>query len=449
MPVNGPSDPREEDAQAILSLGLLSPTRMAWDPWAAVERLGTMAAADLIFRHKVTSIVRDRIADENDDSIPRDLARKLDEHLRTASSVMAARWRNMHDVLELVTQLADETRVEWWTMKGGSFRQYYPQGIVRDVGDLDVLVRTVDDGWRLTRKLIAAGYSYLDAELPWFKRDVVSGELYGQIRLTDPAKERLSIDIHAGPYSIRYCGLMPLDLPSGDGRGTPLALDEDFCAVIANAAGDCFISTKLVNDILLALDLDIDVDKVMRTLDRGCLLPFLVACLERVDGWCELSVSQKARLEDLRPEIGTEPVPPLVRADPQERCATVLRHAAAVADRLDLPAETRRLILDGAEEAYGREHPLVLVDAQAPSGLPELNNWTCVRMVPFTLDTSPMGAGAGVEPGRQVAEPVPLSSELSVISTTAGSLVGAAGEVFVPTVDFEIPRSYALIGDVT
>lgn len=433
-----PAEPiTDAAARTLISLGLLQPRIGPQEAVAAVSEIGIERAGALLFRHKITSIALQVMAEAGID-LP-----ELVEAIAVASEPMRLRWVSTDSVVDLVDSICTRQGIRWLSMKGISVRWLYPTNRQRDVGDLDVVVDTVRDAWALTRDLRASGYIYLDRELPWLKRDVVTGALYGQVRLTAPDKDRLSIDIHAGPYSIRHCGLMPLersaDLPSGSG----LTLDDDLCAVVANAGGDYFVTAKLVNDLALFLAQEVDVPYVRATLDQGGLLPFLGACLAIVEDLCDLQPEQRNRLEQLRSGLSAEPVPSLVVPDAAVRCDVTVAHARRVAARLPDPAVTDE-VAESAREAYSSDHPLRIVDASsAQSTVPgELNNWTCVRFVPVEFAAAAdtyAHAAAPVPLGEEIARES-LDPEITRVTYAAGDLVVAADDEFVPTVDFALSR---------
>ncbi|GGS49128.1 hypothetical protein GCM10010221_55230 [Streptomyces parvus] len=431
--------------ERLLSFGILQPRHGTPELLDALRQVGSREAADLLFRHKISSMSRATAESLALTAAPedRELFTEFAERLAERASVMASRWSSSAEVGRLVTRFAEEEGVSWWTMKGFSFRPLYPEGCRRDVGDLDVLVTTMDDAWKLARRLREDSYIYLDIELPWFKRDVTTGELYGQIRLTTPNRDRLSIDIHAGPYSVRHCAVMPLRR-TWEGHGTPggpLAFEDDVCAVVANAAGDCFVTAKMVNDLLLCLERDLDIAYVHATLDHAGLLPFLATCLGRVRDWCEVTPAQSEQIARLTPALSPEPVPPVTGADGDVRCEVTVAHARGIAGRL-FPQDAGRVesVAASALDAYGTDHPLRLVreDEVQPLVWDDLNNWTCVRLVPQELAVARLVGGepkpqARVEPGRA------LSEQVTVVGTGSGTLVHAIGDTFVPTVDFALP----------
>ncbi|MBK3571234.1 MULTISPECIES: nucleotidyltransferase family protein [unclassified Streptomyces] len=437
-----------EAPERLLSFGLLQPRYAAHELLAALRETGAREAAELLFRHKISSMAKataERLAADADDE-DRALLAELAERVVERASVMRDRWRSAPAVGELVAGFAAQEGIEWWTMKGFSFRPLYPEGAIRDVGDLDVLVRTMDDAWRLARRLREDGYIYLDIELPWFKRDIRTQELYGQIRLTTPNRDRLSIDIHAGPYSIRHCALMPLSRTEA-GLGTPagpVAFEDDVCAVVANAAGDFFITAKMINDLLLALGRELDVAYIHRTLDAGGLLPFFATCLGRLDAWCALTGEQAERAAELTPDVVPEPVPSVVRPDAAVRCEVTVAHARATAERLfpEDPAEVEAVVAS-AREAYSADHPLRAVPDEQATAIDwdGLNNWACVRLVPAELAGTVLPAAGGAPSAPDDVSAVAGTDEATRSGSGTNSVVHAIGDVFVPTVDFALPAS--------
>jgi Uncharacterised nucleotidyltransferase len=439
--VNSAPNAADDPRIPVLSFGLLQPRHSDAEAIMILNKIGPADAADLLYEHKVSSLAKakaQRIANDASPSAAAALT-ELAAELTRAAEPRKLRWESADRVRQLVTAVAAAGNVDWWTMKGFSFRDRYPIPQLRDVGDLDVLVSTLDDAWRLTRGLRATGYIYLDAELPWFKKDVVTGQFYGQVRLTTPRKDRLSIDIHAGPYSIRHCGVMRMRRSGARGSGSALDFADDVCAVIANAAGDCFVPAKLANDLVLALDADLDYEYVHETLGAAGLLPFFAMCMDLLPVWCDLTPEQGERYARLVPAGPREPKPPLDAADSASRTEVTVAHAGQMARRL-FPDDPRQAeaIEATARAAYETEYPLRLVDT-GPAGLPESNNWTCIRLVPVEL----AGARLGLEPGTEATGALggtSLSAEMERVDLPEGTLVRVGEDVFIPTVDFALPE---------
>ncbi|MCU1640726.1 MAG: hypothetical protein JWN03_1001 [Nocardia sp.] len=426
---------QEKEQAAVLALGLVLPGCDLATSNAALAVLGPEKSAELLIRHKVSRIARARLAGLGADPVAAATAQLLADYIEPID----IRFLGSGELLDLVARVAAEGGFGVRRMKGFSQRDRYPQGLIRDVGDIDLLVADYDAAWLLAEAFLDRGYIYPPHELPWFKGDLTGG-LYGQVRLISPGRVELPIDIHVGPYSVRHCGLMPMrtDLTAHIG-GEPLPpVDpiDDFCCVIGNAAGDCFIDAKTVNDIVLALRAHPDPEAlraaVHPTLDAAALLPFFATCLDRVHALCAPDPALSAALDLLRPDVEPEPQPPLAAPNADHRIEVTIAHAGFAAERVpgSSPALTAAIV-EGARRAYSSPSPLLVTELpydDSRRALPQLVRWNCVRLVPLT-STPAFAAHAFRLAGRTV-----------VLATPEGQLVdaGAAGQ-FVPTVDFVLP----------
>ncbi len=432
----------ELDATA-LTWGLLQPR---WSPEAGLEALrawGPERVAALLVRHKVSGIAQ-RVAERYSASATNEVAALL-AHLRSLSAPAQRRRDTLEDTLRLIEQACGDD-VRCWPMKGVSMEARYPAGVPRHIGDIDLQVSDVDDMWTLSQRLTRYGYVYSDAELPWFKRDVVSGSYYGQVRLVVPDRSRMSIDIHGGWYSVRHCGLLPAPTYLGGPADALPSAEDDLSAAIVNAAGDHAVQAKLINDLVVLLGGPLDHAMVVGQLAEAGLLPFLALVLTHVLAWCDLTDTQRGKLDLLMPDTAAEPAPPLDRDAPQMRAAVTVRHTADLAPSLcDGDADAAQRIVDGAEEAYRTERPLRLTDAPPLTLGPQtLNNWTCIRLVPVPLLASSVTPGRAAPADSDEAVPSwSLTRQLAVVATPEGPLVRAGHELFVPTVDFAVRDTLA------
>lgn len=418
---------------------------------------GADEAAALLARHKVARIALRTLgeflhvqeASAAESAILCGVRDRLTKHLEPID----ARMDTSEAVLRVLLDQRRRTGSPVWTMKGFAARGWYPPDRPRDVGDLDLLVPDIDSAWRLVEPLLAdRGYTFPAGELPWFKGDLGTGALYGQVRVVTPRRDSLSVDVHAGPYSVRHCARMPLAaLSSPDAAGPdpdafpPVDPTDNLCCVLGNAAGDCFVDAKTINDIWLALTMNVDVDRLHRILDEADLLPFFLSCLDRVEELCLVDSRRARALSSWRPPGEREEPAPLDGPRATHRLRVTVEHARRVAARM--PGADHEFVArigQSAERAYSADLPLRLVEpdeGEDVSRLPELVNWTCVRMVPPAL-LGPLVGGNG----RMATGPVPrrqLSAELSVLSTRNGDLLAVGGGVFVPTVGFGVPRALA------
>jgi Uncharacterised nucleotidyltransferase len=424
---------------AVLSLGLLRPGCESTISLAALAELGPWEAVALLTRHKVARIARKRLADLSADPLAAEATRLLTDYIEPIDR----RHATVGALLETIARTGVEAGFGVRLMKGFSQRGRYPEGMQRDVGDIDVLVADYDAAWCLADAFLDRGYIYPMHELPWFKGDLLGG-LYGQIRLISPDRTDLPIDIHVGSYSVRHCGLLPLrtDLTAGTDPARVATVDviDDFCCVIGNAAGDCFIDAKTVNDIVVALTTWADPAALRRrvheALDAAALLPFFATCLDRVAELCAVDATLRGALDALRPDVEPEPMPPLEAPDAAHRVSVTVAHAGAAAERTPgAGPELVAAVVEGARRAYSAPTPLRVVDLPYDDPrrtLPQLVRWNCVRLVPRTGDSPP------------AAQAFALSKRMTVLSTAEGQLVdaGRAGR-FVPTTDFVLPAGLA------
>ncbi|NRQ37365.1 hypothetical protein HII36_36845 [Nonomuraea sp. NN258] len=390
----------------------------------------------LLLRHKVTHIalarIRQAVAEDGQDA-PR--LRELDREITRLTSRREEQFGTAGDVLAALRAAEPELPVQ--LMKGLAARKWYPAGLRRDVGDADLWVAEIDHGWRLAAALRGLGYTYESAELPWIKGDP-HGRLFGQIRMLGPDGGSVSVDLHIGPYSVRYCGMLGFHRSGDLPPWSELVWEDNLCAVIVNAAGDCFIDAKTVNDLVVSLDQPLDFSYVAERIAEAELSGFLAALLDVVAAECSLGDEQSARLRALRGEQAAEPLGLAWAPEAAKRVDLVAEHADRAALRLTGDREQAAAISAAARAAYSAGKPYRLVrDRPGRGRLPELNPWTCVRLAPQELLRDLFG--------RPTADPFPvtgsdgLAAELELIRGGPGDLLRFRTEVFVPTTDYAFP----------
>lgn len=378
------------------------------------------ALADAIVEHKVAGPARVRLATAHGSTAAETLIRLIDER-RTAQD------RRMGTIPGLIDVIADGARTtgaSWALMKGCSIRQRYEDQRLRDVGDIDVWVGDARDAWQLAELFFPLGYVYAPWELPWFKGvPGGAGGLYGQVRVVRPQLDRAAVDFHFGRYSVRHCGTMAM----GRHDGHLLATEDDIAAVIGNAAGDCRLDLKTVNDLYVLLPLTDDIARVHALLDEGGLLSFLRGCLNRTRTLTCLPADMHKLLDRLEPPDGPAEDVQVTSADADRlRVAQTVTHALDLALR-DHPGEVRDVV-GSAVHAYSYDHPLTVAPV-AGLRVDRPVNWECVRLVPL--------AGDAGELLRQ-ATSRELAASVRVLRLEEGDLVAADDRVFVPTVDFRV-----------
>jgi Uncharacterised nucleotidyltransferase len=428
---------------SVLSLGLLRPAAdPAADPAAAVAALGALgpaAAARLLVRHKVGGLARAAaaglVADAAVAGADAANLRALDHEIGTLREPFE---RGVGTAGELLGALRDRLpAAPVRLMKGLAAREWYPGDRRRDVGDADLWVPDAGTGWQVAGALRELGYDYETAELPWLKRDL-DGTLFGQVKMLDPAGRSIAVDIHIGPYSVRYCGLVRFARSAAGEPWTPLSREDNLCAVVGNAAGDCFIDAKTVNDILACLAGPVDLAYVARTLEAAGLAPFLAAVVEVATSACTLTGAERSALATLRGCASPEPLGLAAEPDPRLRVRLVQAHTADAAWRLTGDPELADRIAAQARAAYeaAKRYRLVRVDRDR-SFLPELNPWTCLRLAPQRVLRELFGQDMSLR--FPVTARAPLAAGLELLTGPTGELVRFGGDVFVPTLDYVFP----------
>jgi hypothetical protein len=421
----------------VLSLGMLRPAAGDRAAVADVAAMGPAAAAQLLVRHKVAGLARAAATELAAAGTSTGAAA-----LQALDREIAALRRPDHGGIDTAGQLLAKLRERLpqapvRVMKGLAVRDWYPRGRPRDVGDVDLWVADAATGWRVAGILRELGYDYETAELPWLKRDM-DGTLFGQLKMLDPAGRLAAVDIHIGPYSVRYSGLIRFERSAGGEPWTPLAREDNLCAVIGNAAGDCFIDVKTVNDVLTCLAAPVDLAYVTATLEAAGLAPFTAAVARVLAESCALTDAERAALETLRGDAGPEPLGLSAEPEAPLRVRLVRAHTADTVRRLTADPGRAEAVAEQAREAYEtvKRYRLVRLDRDR-SFLPELNPWTCLRLAPQRMLRELFGHAAQI-PFR-VSTCTPLTDGLELLSGPTGQLVRYGDDVFVPTLDYVFP----------
>lgn len=419
----------------LLGLGLLQPRATRAESIAVVDEIGPHEAAAVVVRHKVGDIAC-TVAAELGAASPH-LATFAEEITRLRAEAV----RSIATAADLLATLRDRLPdVRALLMKGMAAREWYPTAYARDVGDVDLWTPTVDDAFRIVGVLRELGYDYETAELPWLKRDL-DGTLIGQVKLLHE-NGRAAVDLHAGPYSIRYCGLIRFGRSAESRPWGTMSPEDNLCAVIGNIAGDCFIDAKTMNDVLLLLSPReggrLDLDYVAGTLAEAGLSEFTNALLDAITSACAVGDHQAAAMVRLRRGSAAENLELAREPDAQRRVRAVVDHAEAVARRMTGDVHAARRIAGQARTAYEtpKRYQLVRLDEER-SFLPELNPWTCLRLAPqrtlrdlFQRDVSL---------SFPVDRTTPLAPGLDLLAGRIGNLVRFGDDVFVPTLDYVFP----------
>ncbi|WP_433493628.1 hypothetical protein ACQP26_19655 [Micromonospora sp. CA-248089] len=425
-----------EMLSAIVSIGLLQPRVPIELSIDAMRQLGVDATVDVICKHKVTRLARWRLSKAAAERpMDADFVRSVSSAVGARRSVLDRRFRSAGGTLTALSTALPDTPVR--LMKGLAAQRWYPEESLRDVGDADLWTPDLESGWKVVGALRSLGYIYEAGELPWVKGDL-RGNLFGQMRLLGPDEESISVDVHTGPYSIRYCGLLHFRKSMSSAPWQPLALEDNLCAVIGNIAGDCFIDGKTVNDCIVTLTGGLDTEYVRSRIEEADLSGFMAALFEVVGQLSDLTPEQAATLDrlgrDLEPEgIGLSQAP-----DPELRIELVAAHAEKAGLRLTDDQDLAGEISTHARSAYsnGTRYRLMR-DSPTRGQLPELKPWTCVRLAPQELLRAAFRRSRGES--YLIERRFQLSESLEVLRGPSGDLVRFDEDVFVPTVDYSFP----------
>jgi hypothetical protein len=423
-----------EPALVVLSVGSVSPRYSVDESVRAIEELGVEPAVQLLRRHKVRVLAAERLRQRPDSAT----ARACLEQLRPDLDRQARSREQLPITLGAVRSAAAELGIPVVVFKGVAAREWYADATWRDFGDLDLFVRSWSDARRLAERLRTADGFVLDtSELPWLKRAAATGDLYGQILLTDPETGHLGVDIHFGAYSVRHCTHLPIGVPAEP--GVHFSADADnVAAVVNNAAGDHFASMKDVNDLITAgwrspEEFGSGV-AIARRAELGAFLAILVRMLAATSAVGEL----RSLFAPLLAGAPAEPVPPIPAPSWTRRWTAVALHAFRVGRRTSVVDGIR--LGAGAARYYRRRLSLAIVPDGGPPPLLRLDEHTCVRLVPLDLLTARDDAGDPGAPVGTPGRPRPLDDELEVVPTPAGEVVRVGREVYVPTVFYQVPR---------
>jgi hypothetical protein len=411
------------DVDLLLQLGVLAPRSETRELLPTLRRHGADTLAALYERHKVRTVVAERLGAGGDE------LQSLGEALQPAVAAMARRHRKVDEVLELLKTVGREADADIGLIKGLSGRQLYDDPRQRDIGDFDIYVATAGEAWRCAVALLERGFDFHSGEPPWFKREE-TGITYGQVRLGRP-EEKLWIDFHFGCYSVRNCAQLEVSIPPGGG---PVRSEENVPMLVANAAGDCFTTVKDLNDLYLAATCrEVDWDEARRRILSARLEGYFNGMLKQLEALFDLG-DRRAAVRELRFPKAYEPRPSLLRLSWMKRCFLTTWHTWRVT--AGTPLRRRGAITREAWRYYRRPLTTRLVagTTSAVQLRPEvLKPWICVRAIPLeTLELSrqsPRQANdASARRGWRI------TSDVEVVSPNGTDILVVGDRALIPTV---------------
>lgn len=434
--ISFPRRSADADRVAIISLGLMRPRLGEHEMRSALARVPADERATLLRRNLCAVLAVQRLREFGFEPDGRtDFGTSLEEHANFIGRLIAA----VPATIELVDGVANTVGLPSWLIKGSVARTMYPDPTVRDLGDLDIMVHDVSAASVLTRELRARGYAYEPRELPWIKFDPLDGTTYGQVNLRSPDRDSvLSVDIHFGGYSVRHCVRVP-DVPDRDAKPGLVTspLETWVMQMLGNGAGDLAVTAKDINDLTQALHRDdTDWDRVAHAARTAGLRPFLSAVAERTRSLVDLDPAAAARAERLSGRV-REPIPWSGRGSARTRVAMTVAHAGLVGARGGGPGVGVSAALS-AYRYYASALNLGVRPNDAAENTLRLDRETCVRLVPVDTACDVVAGGRGDEPTRRPPGAASGSGRLAWTPGEHGYAVHLAGELFVPTVDYQL-----------
>jgi hypothetical protein len=329
-------------------------------------------------------------------------------------------------------------------IKGMALQRFYPLGLVRHRGDIDVLVEDFSDALCLMESLYSAGWKWDSHEVPWIKW-APGGELYGQWPMVWDQGDGayLRIDIHVGVYSVGFVGRLRLEgIETEEFFGVQLKThrpEECIALIVAHAAANHHLTMKDINDIgAISRSRIVDWSKVDLLCKQVGLSSALVQCVTFVDQLYSIrpSVAYGDDVFRTAGHISTNPPSRHQRAWANARLTSVCA-------RMDgsLP---RSLVLSGLAYLYysSKLEPRLGNSILNIANQRWRNEWLCWRLIPEQLWTEMKVDSSVVADVRQDREIINLHGRSVRLTVDAGAMaVSAVKCLFIPTVSGAISRN--------
>jgi hypothetical protein len=363
-------------------LGSLAPKVAPQELLQAAAQSADLRATAIrqIGHHRIVLVAAQRLEDLMREGDTR--AESLHDGLRSQVSSMKQRLSVLERARLLCRQWAAEQEVRLGEIKGLAVSAMY-ESASRDMNDIDVMVRTVDEAWSLTAYLRRAGYGYYPYELPWLKR--WQGDwLYGQVTMSAvDSGEEVRIDIHFGGYCVRHCGLLVPSVSGSAGGATPNTADA--LILLANNAHDACVRQKDLNDFyLLTLKSGPSVDwHEFRThAEQTGIGPYWRSLRRALEESMDLTGEQRSALAASADIEGKdEGTLPFGRYEWKHRRAIIVRHSYLLG-RPNSIASWRNAITAFLQYRRPRRVRAVRIFGSAGGCVRKLSPGRCVRLVP-------------------------------------------------------------------
>lgn len=193
-----------------------------------------------------------------------------------------------------LTAVLDQAHIPFLFIKGSSL-ETYPGDYLRQMNDLDFMVRNWDDCFRAARCLTEHGFSHREnlVETPWITLATMegsqsAGRMIAHLNLTRGQDvEEVSIDLHAFPFMVGPTGVLFHDVWERlKDEYTHIPPPEDkLLILIAHATNHGYVLLKDLNDIYAILHEHgsaFDWDYCGKCIRQSMLAEMAFYCLQRV-----------------------------------------------------------------------------------------------------------------------------------------------------------------------
>lgn len=435
--------------QSIRRLTAITPRTRAGEEVALLRRFRQSAVAEAVVRQRVLIRALRAI-----NEVDQQLSAEIEKHVivQWRRRIVDVARSGFQTSVDRLSALARQLGMPIWLTRGAAAlaRDGFSSG--RDLGDIDLMVRTSSDAYALAAALSDRLVPEPN-ELPWLKGR--RGSVIGEINLHDPTGQSPNLDIHFGGYPVRHCAALPL--PVGPSEPGVHVCDRtvDLAYLIANASNDHAITAKDLNELHLALgDDSVDWTRLLNLLDSVTLSAFLGDLLAALRDAAALTRPERAHLAQIEMRCGTERFKPISEllwpSHWRQRWFAHIDHAFRhFARRSWLYAAF--VALDAARFHRTPIRTDVVPTWRArPPRLRSLRDWTVVFLVPASTIVRELGHVGHVAPDslldRYDVRRLPGDDEatpIRVLLHPAGDLVIANDLVFVPSTYRKIPRALA------
>ena len=362
---------------------------------------------------------------------------QLKDELNRRVKPMMAIFDGVAPIRRQVLRLASE--FGGGVMKGWCVRRYYPDPEVRLTRDLDIHFASLERAVPFVARLRERGWEWDSNELPWVKWDD-NRKMYGQMNLVLRVRGSLvsRVDVHVGPYSVGYGGVMPLSgFEEAEVEGVRIQCTDRATSVevmAAHSAAAGWTSLTDVNDLWFLSRGSVgwaSVIKVCSEAGAGAVL----SQLSEVAGMLYTTQVMTVTLPGVRV--------PWTPPTGWQRSIHAARLTWAQEGRHHLGARLVRAV--GAFRYYSADLRPGTVRPVTPSPSTEAvrTRFNCWRLVPAPV--WPEDIAHPVEHANEFGEEA-LSREVAIVARGHGTAVRLGHDVFIPTLWGPITRASLDLG---